>query len=111
MTIQYVNSIWEQGHRGCDKGVIFTDSAYAIGCLLKGWNSTAYPLLVDTIRSLLKDSPISWQLVWIPAHAGVDDNERADAIARRAATGSKAGRTLDVEANISQRTFLIYDYF
>ena len=110
MTIQYADSLWRQGHTGCNKGVIFTDSAYARGCLLKGWTTRTYPKLISSLRQLLRESPISWDIIWVPGHAGVDENEVADTIANRASAASKDGRRIDVDTHINNLTFYNVNY-
>jgi ribonuclease HI len=63
---------------------IHTDSAYAIGCLTKGWNVKANKELVDEVRRLAGECA-RFQMVKVAGHAGVPANERADELAVRAA--------------------------
>ena len=86
--------------------VIYTDSAYARGCILKGWKSASYAPLVEAIKRLLLDNPISWSIIWVPGHADVEGNEQADAIANRAARGSMQGRGIDVAHCLLHLNFL-----
>ncbi len=67
-----------------------TDSGYSIGVLQKGWKAKANPELIATIKAELAKRP-NTKLVYVPGHAGVDLNERADQLAREAITrrGSK----------------------
>jgi ribonuclease HI len=62
---------------------IHTDSQYAIGVLSKGWKAKANGELVATIKAELARRP-RVRLVYVPGHAGVPLNERADELARRA---------------------------
>lgn len=62
---------------------IYTDSQYAIGVLTKGWKAKANTQLVQRVRaSLAKLANV--ELHYVPGHAGVVLNERADALAVRA---------------------------
>lgn len=67
-----------------------TDSGYSIGVLQKGWKAKANPELIAKIKQELSQRPKT-RLVYVPGHAGVDLNERADALAREAIStrGSK----------------------
>ena len=59
---------------------IMTDSSYAIGVLSKGWKAKAnQALIVDVKKALARLS--RWELGYVPGHAGVPLNERADALA------------------------------
>jgi ribonuclease HI len=63
--------------------VIHTDSKYAIGVLSQGWKPKANQELVARIKSRL-DKHEKVQFVYVPGHAGVPMNERADELAREA---------------------------
>lgn len=63
--------------------VIHTDSQYAIGVLTKGWKAKANVELVAEIREALARRA-GVRLVYVPGHAGVALNERADELAREA---------------------------
>jgi ribonuclease HI len=63
--------------------VIHTDSQYSIGILTKGWKAKLNKELVGRIREVLADRPGA-RLVYVPGHAGVPLNERADELAREA---------------------------
>ena len=79
------------------KGAILTDSSYVRGCLADGWEAKGPNApLVQTLQSLLRDSPIPWDIMitGIPGHAGVLGNEAADGAATRGARASRAGRGL-----------------
>jgi ribonuclease HI len=63
---------------------IFTDSAYAIGCLTQNWKVKANRELVEDVRRLA-DECASFQMRKVTGHAGIPANERADELAVRAA--------------------------
>jgi len=63
---------------------IFTDSAYAIGCLTQNWKVKVNQELVAEVRSLARECR-SFRMTKVAGHAGVARNERADELARRAA--------------------------
>jgi ribonuclease HI len=62
---------------------IYTDSSYAIGLLSKGWKAKANQALVAEVRAALRRLA-AVTLHYVPGHAGVPLNERADALARQA---------------------------
>ena len=63
--------------------VVHTDSQYAIGVLTKGWKAKANQELIAGVKvALAKRS--GWRIVYVPGHAGVPLNERADELAREA---------------------------
>ncbi len=66
-----------------------TDSQYAIGVLSKGWKAKANQELIAQLKLAMKGRELHLQ--YVPGHAGVAGNERADELARCAVTqrGSK----------------------
>jgi ribonuclease HI len=62
--------------------VVHTDSQYAIGVLSKGWKAKANGPLIERIRKALHGRGV--RFVYVPGHAGVPLNERADELAREA---------------------------
>ena len=62
---------------------IRTDSLYAIGVLQKGWKAKANPELIAKIKDKLKGRA-NTKLQYVPGHANVEGNERADVLAREA---------------------------
>lgn len=59
---------------------LYTDSSYAIGVLQKGWKAKAnQELVAATKAALAKLADV--ELLYVPGHAGVPLNERADALA------------------------------
>lgn len=68
--------------------VVHTDSQYAIGVLTKGWKAKANTELILRIRQAIAARP-GVRLVYVPGHAGVPLNERADELARLAITCRK----------------------
>jgi len=71
--------------------LIHTDSSYSIGVLQKGWKAKANQELIARLREVLRGRP-GTRLVYVPGHAGVLWNERADALARDAVTSRKNAR-------------------
>ncbi|MBC7171755.1 MAG: ribonuclease HI [Polyangiaceae bacterium] len=68
---------------------LYTDSSYAIGVLSKGWKAKAnQELVAETKRALSKLSDV--QLRYVPGHAGVLLNERADALAVEAVRAQRS---------------------
>jgi ribonuclease HI len=63
--------------------VLHTDSQYSIGVLTKGWKAKANQDLIASVKSALA-SRRGWRIVYVPGHAGVPLNERADELAREA---------------------------
>jgi ribonuclease HI len=61
---------------------VHTDSTYAIGVLTKGWKAKANQELIAKLRELLKGRQV--EIVYVPGHAGVLLNERADVLAVQA---------------------------
>lgn len=68
--------------------VVHTDSQYAIGVLQKGWKAKANQELVGRTKEAVRKRGV--RLVYVPGHAGVPLNERADQLAREAV---QTGRT------------------
>lgn len=64
--------------------VVHTDSQYAIGVLTKGWKAKANQELIASIKSRLGRRKAATRFVYVPGHAGVALNERADELARTA---------------------------
>lgn len=70
---------------------IKTDSQYAIGVLTKGWKAKANQALIADVKKALSALP-DVRVTYVPGHAGVPGNERADelataAVARRGTQG------------------------
>jgi ribonuclease HI len=72
--------------------VIYTDSSYAIGVLQKGWKAKANVELVDRLRREIGKRDV--ELHYVPGHAGVELNERADELARLAIETRASGRVV-----------------
>jgi ribonuclease HI len=62
---------------------VHSDSGYAIGLLGKGWKAKANVDLVQRLRRRVAEFP-GLELVKVPGHAGVPENERCDQLARAA---------------------------
>jgi ribonuclease HI len=75
---------------GADAGTrrvrVYTDSAYAIGVLSKGWKAKANQELIARMRRRLATLP-HLEFVKVSGHAGVPENERCDQLARDAIAG------------------------
>jgi ribonuclease HI len=65
------------------RAVVHTDSQYAIGVLTKGWKAKANQELIASVKVALARRT-GWAIVYVPGHAGVPLNERADELAREA---------------------------
>jgi ribonuclease HI len=76
--------------RDAESVAIHTDSKYAIGVLTLGWKAKANTDLILRARAALAGRNV--RLVYVPGHAGVPMNERADELAREAvrSAGSQA---------------------
>ena len=68
--------------RDAASAAVMTDSKYAIGVLSKGWKAKANQELIAHARTVLAGRAL--KLVYVPGHAGVPMNERADELAREA---------------------------
>jgi ribonuclease HI len=73
--------------------LIHTDSQYTIGVVQKGWKAKANAALVAELRDALARRGNA-RLVYVPGHAGVILNERADALAREAVTARSSRRAV-----------------
>lgn len=62
---------------------IYTDSKYSIGVLTQGWKAKKNPELVERAKAALSQLA-DVRLYYVPGHAGVELNERADELARAA---------------------------
>lgn len=71
---------------------VYTDSNYAIGVLTKAWKPKANQDLIASIKGLLPRGR-NVRFVWVPGHAGVPLNERADELARGAIEMRAGSRT------------------
>lgn len=90
-----------EGYEGELPLVVHTDSQYAIGVLTKGWKPKVNQELIARIKQQMT-SVKRLSFVYVPGHAGVPLNERADELARaavtaRATSGWQAVRSLHVE--------------
>lgn len=68
--------------READTVAVHTDSKYAIGVLTLGWKAKVNQELIRRTRETLAGRNV--RLVYVPGHAGVPMNERADELAREA---------------------------
>jgi ribonuclease HI len=65
---------------------LYTDSQYCYGLLSLGWKPKRNQKLVAAVRDMMKRFT-DLRILKIEGHVGIDDNERADRLAREAATG------------------------
>jgi ribonuclease HI len=63
--------------------VLHSDSAYALGLLGQAWKAKANRELVERMRAIAREFR-DLRLVKVAGHAGIPENERADALAREA---------------------------
>ena len=68
--------------------VVFTDSSYALGVLVKGWKATENPSLIRHVKALIAKFQ-KLRIVKIKGHAGRPENERADQLAVEAVQRGK----------------------
>ncbi|MSQ41217.1 MAG: cyclic pyranopterin monophosphate synthase MoaC [Dehalococcoidia bacterium] len=68
---------------------LFSDSAYLINTMTKGWKRGANLDLWGRLDALAKDRQIQWS--WVPGHAGVPGNEFVNALAEYE-TGARKNR-------------------
>ena len=81
--------------------VIHSDSAYALGLLGKNWKAKANQALVERMRSQAGEFR-DLRLIKVAGHAGIAENERADALAREAVV-SRSNRTSSGEPKAPAR--------
>ena len=62
---------------------VYTDSSYAYGVLTLGWKAKKNRKLVETIKIIMSDFN-NLKLIKVRGHAGHEQNERADQLARMA---------------------------
>jgi ribonuclease HI len=72
-----------EAHEGEQPLLVHTDSQYAIGVLTKNWKPKANQELIQRIKERMQ-AHRRLRFVYVPGHAGVPLNERADALARAA---------------------------
>lgn len=68
--------------------LIHTDSSYSIGVLTAGWKAKANQALIAKIKTLLQKFK-NTTLVKVKGHAGIEDNEIVDGLAREAAESQR----------------------
>lgn len=79
-----------------EAALIHTDSKYTIGVVQQGWKAKRNAALVAQLRAELAGHP-RVQLIYVPGHAGVALNERADQLARQAVAAGRSTRAVVVE--------------
>lgn len=76
---------------------VHTDSQYAIGVLQKNWKPKVNVELIASIKARIKAFK-ALRLVYVPGHAGVPLNERADELARMAVSSRSSSGWREVQA-------------
>ena len=69
---------------------ILTDSKYSNGVLTQGWKAKANKELIASVKTKLSKRRV--RIHWIAGHVGIDDNERADALANQGVDESRRMR-------------------
>lgn len=69
---------------------LYTDSEYVRGLLVRGWKAKKNTRLVNEIKALTRTFP-QLTIRWVEGHAGNEDNERVDRLARKGLQTSKRG--------------------
>ena len=64
---------------------LHTDSAYAIGVLTLGWRAKANQEMIMEIRTLVRSFE-DLRVLKVAGHAGIEENERVDQLAKLAIT-------------------------
>jgi ribonuclease HI len=64
---------------------LHTDSAYALGVLTLGWRPKANREMVTEIRALVQSFE-DLRIIKVKGHAGIEENERVDELAKQAIT-------------------------
>ena len=70
---------------------LYTDSQYCYGLLSLGWKPKRNEKLVAAVRGMMKRFK-DVRILKIEGDAGIDDNERADRLARKAALGEAVSK-------------------
>ena len=91
---------------------LFTDSQFSLGIITSGWRSRTHSALAKMLKLMVRDFPIPVTIAWVPAHCGIDSNERADKLADRGAlTSAKHGQDVNTASDFTTGNFIprIYD--
>ena len=79
---------------------ILSDSQTTVGIITQGWNSNSYKGLIQEIKSALKilaSRSLTVELLWTPGHTGLQENEKADQLAKG---GAEEARCMPEETRI-----------
>lgn len=97
MALEIIGELDEEGelHNGQIIHVC-TDSKYTIGMLSYGWKAKKNEMLITEIKEILQQRNEKNKILfhWIPGHAGIPGNERADHLANLGVEKSKQKRNL-----------------
>ena len=76
-----------------------------------GWRSRTHPGLAMALKLRIRHFPVPVVVDWVPAHVGIDSNERADELADRGARWSaKHGPNVDVATDYVSGHFVPHCY-
>lgn len=93
LVFDVLDELEEKKHEFKTKQIhICTDSKYAQGMAMFGWKAQANQQLVYKIRermALYKNKGFSFNIHWVKGHAGIKDNDRADALSKMGAKESR----------------------
>ena len=90
---------------------IFTDSQFALGIVTGGWRSRTHATLAKKLKLMVRSLPIPVVISWVPAHCGIDSNERADELADRGALkSSRHGQDVNATTDFTTDDFVPRHY-
>ena len=72
---------------------IRSDSQTTVGIISQGWKSYSYKNTIEEIKMAIKTltlKRITVELLWIPGHAGLQGNEKADQLAKEGAEEARS---------------------
>lgn len=70
--------------RGANRGIVYTDSKYALDAIKGNSSVSANKTLIKTIRQLYFPHVEKYQIRWVKGHADNQFNEKADQLAKAA---------------------------
>ena len=91
---------------------VFTDSQFTRGILTLGWKSSLHATLSRVLKQYIRDFPVPVSVEWVPAHVGIQQNERADQLAEQGtAVSTRTGPNVDVATGFTSHHFApaVYD--
>jgi len=92
MAIDLALTLLDDSELPADHSVaLLSDSSYANGVLCRGWKAKKNRELIMGLRERLGRRP-GVTVYWVAGHAGIEGNERADALANEGVEGLSATR-------------------